>query len=383
MIMSFKITYLTYQTFPASTANSIQTISNIKYLRKAGIEVKLLFPDRAQSSTSRIEELQKFYDFKETFEIYKLDHNYPFKDYKKNVSFKKLRFHISHFLWSKKVVSKAIDKKTEGEIFFTRSDWIFYFLDKRQENVIFECHQVSKIRKFLINNLIRSKSSFIIFTNELLKNEFKVSCKNEVLPNAYDEELFNNHKISKNKNQIIFIGNLLRFNEDRNIQFLIKTFENHRLKEYELLLVGGPEDYKNKLDEKLKSKNIKNIGLVGELSHSETINKVLESSVGILINSSNNKHSTHHTSPLKYFEYLRAELKIVGVDFPAHRVLPFSDKIYFFKEGSEEDLIRSIENAVGENQASNLNYTEYSLSKRTEAIIEIAARLEGLEPPTL
>ena len=122
---------------------------------------------------------------------------------------------------------------------------------------------------------------------------------------------------------------------------------------------------------------------VGGRSHSETINKVLESSVGILINSSNNKHSTHHTSPLKYFEYLRAELKIVGVDFPAHRVLPFSDKIYFFKEGSEEDLIRSIENAVGENQASNLNYTEYSLSKRTEAIIEIAARLEGLEPPTL
>ena len=80
--------------------------------------------------------------------------------------------------------------------------------------------------------------------------------------------------------------------------FLIKTFKNHRLKEYELLLVGGPEDYKNKLDEKLKSKNIKNIGLVGELSHSETINKVLESSVGILINSSKNKHSTHHTSPL-------------------------------------------------------------------------------------
>ena len=381
--MNSKITYLTYQTFPASTANSIQTISNIKYLRKADIDVKLLFPNRAQSSTSRIEKLQRFYDFKETFEIHKLDHNYPFKDYKKNVSFKKLRFHISHFFWSKKAVSIAIDKKTTGEVFFTRSDWIFYFLDKRKENVIFECHQVSKLRKFLINNFIRSKSSFIIFTNELLKNEFKVSCKNEVLPNAYDEELFNNHKISKNKNQIIFIGNLLRFNEDRNIKFLIETFENPRLKDYKLLLVGGPEDYKNKLDEKLKSRNIKNISLLGELSHSETINKVLQSSVGILINSSSNKHSTHHTSPLKYFEYLRAELKIVGVDFPAHRVLPFSEKINFFKEGSEEDLIRSIENAIGDNQASNINYTKYSLSKRIDAIIKIGARLEGLEPPTL
>ena len=239
--MNSKITYLTYQTFPASTANSIQTISNIKYLRKADIDVKLLFPDRAQNSTSRIEKLQKFYDFKETFEIHKLDHNYPFKDYKKNVSFKKLRFHISHFFWSKKAVSIAIDKKTTGEVFFTRSDWIFYFLDKRKENVIFECHQVSKLRKFLINNFIRSKSSFIIFTNELLKNEFKVSCKNKVLPNAYDEELFNNHKISKNKNQIIFIGNLLRFNEDRNIKFLIEAFENPRLKDYKLLLVGGPD----------------------------------------------------------------------------------------------------------------------------------------------
>ena len=67
--MNSKITYLTYQTFPASTANSIQTISNIKYLRKADIDVKLLFPDRAQSSTSRIEKLQKFYDLITSYSI--------------------------------------------------------------------------------------------------------------------------------------------------------------------------------------------------------------------------------------------------------------------------------------------------------------------------
>ena len=48
-----------------------------------------------------------------------------------------------------------------------------------------------------------------------------------------------------------------------------------------------------------------------------------ESEIGLLINSSKNKHSVKFTSPLKYFEYLAADLKIVAVDFESHRELPF------------------------------------------------------------
>ena len=39
-----KIIYVTYQSFPANTANSLQTISNIKYFIKNGVDVNLVFP---------------------------------------------------------------------------------------------------------------------------------------------------------------------------------------------------------------------------------------------------------------------------------------------------------------------------------------------------
>ena len=50
--MNKKLNYVTYQTFPAQTANSLQTISNIKYLIKHGVEVSLYFPLREKQSTA-------------------------------------------------------------------------------------------------------------------------------------------------------------------------------------------------------------------------------------------------------------------------------------------------------------------------------------------
>ena len=70
------ITYITYQTFPAHTANSLQTISVIKYLARNNKKVKLIFPDRSSSSNDDINNLQNFLLFnhlKEQDENYKSD----------------------------------------------------------------------------------------------------------------------------------------------------------------------------------------------------------------------------------------------------------------------------------------------------------------------
>ena len=61
--MNKTIHYITYQTFPADTANSIQSISNIKYLVRKGVKVKLFFPNREQQSNDDISVLKKHYDF--------------------------------------------------------------------------------------------------------------------------------------------------------------------------------------------------------------------------------------------------------------------------------------------------------------------------------
>ena len=104
------------------------------------------------------------------------------------------------------------------------------------------------------------------------------------------------------------------------------------LKNYKLSVIGGPNSYAEKLNKLCKTNNISNVKLYGGLTHAETTNKIQKAQFGILINERSDAHSLLHTSPLKYFEYLRGEIKIVAVDFPAHRELPFSENISFLKK---------------------------------------------------
>ena len=46
------------------------------------------------------------------------------------------------------------------EVFFKifgAQDWVFYFLSKKDLNVIFECHQLSKIRRWVLKNSIHNR----------------------------------------------------------------------------------------------------------------------------------------------------------------------------------------------------------------------------------
>ena len=53
-----KLAYVTYQSFPAETANSLQSITNIVELAKQGIDVELVFPKRENTCSDDIEKLK-------------------------------------------------------------------------------------------------------------------------------------------------------------------------------------------------------------------------------------------------------------------------------------------------------------------------------------
>ncbi|GIR19926.1 hypothetical protein CM15mP35_01870 [bacterium] len=125
----------------------------------------------------------------------------------------------------------------------------------------------------------------------------------------------------------------------------------------------------------------KNVEFIGRIDHKNTTKMLLQSEIGILINNEDN-HALKYTSPLKYFEYLAANLKIVAVDFNSHKKLPFSDNILFFQNNQKVSFINSIVNSKKTIPVKSEHYEEYSLSKRVKRIIKFA-RLEGLEPPTL
>ena len=365
----YSINYITYQTFPAETANSQQTISNIKYLVKNNCQVSLIFPLREKQSSSSLDEINKYYNINEEFKVTGLSHNLPFG---KTKIFNKIAFHISHFVWAKEAVKKTIKESDPNDIYITRSDWVLYFLLKNGKKVIFECHQLSKLRKLILKTSLKNPNTKIIFLNNKLKQHFinNVSEKNcIVLHNAVDLEYFKN--TDKKKKEVVFVGNLQRFKEGRNLEFIINGFVKSQLSQkYKLKIIGGPEKAAKQLKESVAKFTTKeNIVITGRLNRQEATKNISEAEVGILINNSKNKHSLLYTSPLKYFEYLASELFIIAVNYPSHRELPYSENILFFEENNLNQLIDSF-NAVLGKSLVRINSVTISLDYRAKKIIE-------------
>ncbi len=378
--------YITYQTFPSKKANTIQTIDNLKYLKKY-FNVELIFPLRESFSSSNIEDLKEFYGDISGIKFTGTEHKLPFGKF---AYFEKYLFLFSHFLWSRKNVKKFIEPGDYKKFFFTRSEWVFYFLSKKGFNVIFECHQFSKVRKLILDKSIKYPNSKILFLNENLLRDSNIpkehSNKLMVLHNGVDEKLFRK-KVRKNKNEIVFAGNLKRFDNDRNLKFIIDSFKNFKLSEnFTLKIVGADIEEGKELESYIKSLNLDTIAKVVERQNRENTIRILESAeIGLLINSSENEHSFKYTSPLKYFEYLYSQLKILAIDFPAHRQLPFANNIQMFEEGDSEGFQASLENSLSINPISIDELDAITLENRAKKICDFFnfARLEGFEPPTL
>jgi len=362
------LTYVTYQTFPAETANSLQTISNIQYFVKNGLDVKLYFPLREKNSSDNINVLKKFYSFNEEFKTFGLKHNLPFGKIK---FLEPIWFHISHFIWSKKNVKNIIKLSPNDEIFFTRSDWVLYFLAKQDKNVIFECHQISKIRNWVLKRISKNNKVKIIFLNNNLEKYYQnLNLNNRVMHSAVDSVLFSKfNNIKQKENQVVYVGNLLRFGKKRDLDFLIEAFSSYgELKKYNLQLIGGPKKEALRLQSIVKKNKFENITVTGRLNREETAKKIMESSIGILINTSENNHSREFTSPLKYFEYLFAKLNIVAVDFPSHRDLPYSDNILFFKKGDYGEFVNCVIKTGSKNNL--INFKGITIDDRVKEIIK-------------
>ena len=367
-----EICYLTYQSFPAETANSLQTISNIKYLVKNGVDVELIFPLREKSSSESVKEIKKHYSIKEDFKVTGVKHFLPFG--RINI-FEGFFFHISHILWSYFVVTFKI-KKNDEKKFITRSDWILFFLARKGYRVLFECHQTSKVRTFIINKSKSFPNVKFIFLNEHLEDYYKMDGSNSrVLHNGVDTEMFRNStgKLWNQREGLVFVGNLKRFNKERGIDFIIDAFYKSKLlQDCKLSIVGGPNHEAEKLEKKIRELNLqKVIKVTGRLGRSEIVEIYANSKIGILINSSSSQHSYKYTSPLKYFEYIYMGLNVIGIDFPSHRALPRNNEINFFQENDASSFEAAVKQALEKNPKGNVNREDLSLDTRAKKIISL------------
>ena len=359
--------YVTYQTFPADTANSLQTVSNIKYFIRNGVSVELYFPLRNTESSDDLEELQNFYEINEDFQINGIIHPYA---HGKVQYFPKIVFHLSHFLWSRKTV-KELFKNNRDDYFFTRSDWIAYFLTKQGSKVVFECHQTSKLRSFILKNIYKFNNLKVIFLNENLKSFYSFVDNSIVLHNGVDSELFEDKVTETRKNTLLFLGNFSRFNQPRGLEEIISWFEEINSTDFNLEIVGCDKATYKVLTKKLSKNLNKNIIVSERVKRSDAIKKIQSAKVGLLINSPKNEHSHKYTSPLKYFEYLYGGLQIIAVDFPSHRKLPFSENINFFQAGDSYSFFNTLNSINLEHSLSSEELNSITIDARVKKIISL------------
>jgi len=367
--MKQTINYVTYQTFPASTANSLQSISNIKYFIKKDINVCLYFPLREKTSSNDLKILQEYYSFTESLEIKGINHYLP---HGRVQIFKKTMFHMSHFLWSRRTISKYFKKNNE-EIFFTRSDWIAFFAARKKYKVIFECHQESRIRNFVIKKIGDYENVYIIFLNKDLQKNYKNTSNSIVLHNGVDVDLFEEN-LEQKRNSIVYAGNLSRFGVSRGFpEFLKKYNEEKIFQEFNLEIIGGDLDQIEDLKTVVKDLNIEDYVIFhGRKNRGETINIIQMCKIGLLLNNANNTHSYQHTSPLKYFEYIYAKLSVIAIDFPSHRSLPLNQKISYFDLNKNRSLNEAINQSINNDELNTEELKDITLETRIEKILDFA-----------
>ena len=363
--MEKKLTYITYQTFPAKTANSIQTISTIKHLTRAGLDTTLIYPLRNQESSDDLLQLKNHYKFEDNIKLIGTIHPLPFKRIK---FFEKYWYLISHFLWSYFTVRKYYS--SEQELYFTRSEWVFYFLSKKNANVIYECHQISKLKKILVNSAIRNESSKVLALTDNIRNALEKNENDRIktLGSAFDEDYFFSN--TEKKNHIVYAGSLYRFGQSRGIEILFESSLNLDIEDLKLIIISSDEDDIQSFKQKIKNTNINFDLQIYEKLNQRQVGEILSSAkVGLLINNTS-QHANLYSSPLKYFEYLASGLNVVATDLLSHRNLPLSDNINFYNANDFNSLQSAILNAFKENENVTSSIDNFSMGKRISKIID-------------
>ncbi len=351
-----ELIYITYQAIPSNTAHGVHTFSIIKNLARSNIDVSLVYPLRDKDATKSSSLLQEIYGFDENFKVLPTKHFLPFGKIK---YFPKFMYLFSHVIWSY-LVSRTYTQKKYKNI-FTLSDWVFYFLSRKRKNIIFECHNLTKLRiKLLKKSLKINKNSKIVFINELIREDagFAKSPQVHVIESGYDDDLFFEQSKNSEKKKIVFSGNLLRFNQDRGVKTILHYFNNLKLFEsFQFHVIGGPDSYVDELRKQFHDTEDVEIYFYGHLNRVEVAKILNSADIGILVNKST-IHSERHTSPLKYFEYLGSGLNIVATNVESHRILPYSEHINFFDLDNQKTFYEAVINAS--NQNTNTKYFELS-----------------------
>jgi len=114
-----------------------------------------------------------------------------------------------------------------------------------------------------------------------------------------------------------------------------------------VVIVGGFEGEPEALQNSVEKEGLDDrIDVLGFVSHARVRHYLKAADVLVLPNKPVSKLSTHHTSPLKLFEYMASKRPIVASDLPSIREVVDDTTAIFVAAGDPQDLARGIRLAL-------------------------------------
>jgi len=303
------------------------------------VELTLLIPSRNQSST---EGIFTHYHIAKTFEIKQLyapDFNSP-------SPLTRLAFHLKNIISALKLVRYAL--ANQYDFIYSRDEWPLYFLSFFRNNLIFEVHKYSSIRKIFYRRFIKANIGVICISNGL-KNKFAnlgfktdnlVTIRDAVNPEEFAinismTEARNHVKLPLDKKIVVYSGQLFEW---KGVANLIIAAQDLPLDVLVVVVGGGDEEIARLV---LLDRNGR-VEFIGWRKHSLIPLYLRAADLLVLPNKKDGDLSEFYTSPLKMFEYMAAGKPIIATDLPSLREVLNEQNAFFVVPGDSVALARGI-----------------------------------------
>lgn len=177
--------------------------------------------------------------------------------------------------------------------------------------------------------------------------------------------------LTGDKKIVLYMGSLYR---DRGIENIIDMAE--KLPDACFLIVGGPENEKERYQSIAMRRGLGNIRFWGNVNHKE-VPKYLFAADILLMTWSRKVKTIEYCSPLKLFEYMASGRVIVGHGFTTIKeVLVDGEDAYLVDPDSVDDLFEKLKLALGEDRqvfgerVRKKAFDEYTWEKRARLILD-------------
>lgn len=372
MNSSKKLIYIANLRLPTEKAYGIQITKMCEAFASQDVYVTLIYPFRKNQIKDDI------------FSYYSLKHNFKTKEIKKNWApdfyfpgfLDKTAFLIKSYLSAKALVHEAL--KENADIYYTRDEMVAYILDKKEKNVVFECHKFSNNKKRFYLHFPKIVAISRGLKEDLVKCGVKYA-NILVAPDGVDlkefdipiskEEARKTLGLPQDKKIIVYTGHLFEWKGAGVLLKVAQMIKDNIL----LVFVGGTKNDIEKFKE--KSEHLNNILVLGHKPHKDIPAYLKAADILVLPNSAKEEISSRYTSPLKLFEYMASGRPIVASALPSimeilnkgNAVLAKPDDLDSFEDG----ITNVLDNTVfAENLAKKAleDVQNYTWQKRAEKI---------------